>query len=308
MAVKFFISTKNRGTETSPVAESHIVLNGDGTKTLFLIHGLTGTPHEMRYLANFFHKKKSYTVICPRLANHGEPLTVLKKTTWQEFYKSVRDAFVAVRKTTPGPIFVSGLSMGALLSLLLAVEFPNEVSGVSCLSPTLFYDGWNVPWYSSFLLPLLCKPPFKYFSYFKEEPPYGIKNKALQKKVHKYYTTASIHDIEGAAEYGYPYFPIALLHQLKLLVKYLVRLFPSVSVPVQLIQANEDDMTSVKNSTFIYDRVNSDVKEMVLLHNSYHVITADQERDTVARKMDDFFKHVIETADIKQETVKDEKK
>jgi len=299
VAVKFFFNTRGTGPEAGR-SDGNLVLTGRGKGAVFLIHGLTGTPNEMRYLANFLNKKKGYTVICPRLANHGEPLTVLKKTTWQEFYKSVRDAFVTARKTTSGPIFVSGLSMGALLSLLLALEFPNEVSGVSCLSPTLFYDGWNVPWYSPFLLPLLCKPPFKYFSYFKEEPPYGIKNKALQKKVHKYYTAASIHDIENAAEYGYPFFPIALLHQLKLLVKYLVKLFPSISVPVQLIQAKEDDMTSVKNSTFIYERVNSDIKEIVLLHNSYHVITADQERDTVARKMDDFFRLVIEEANIKQ--------
>ena len=62
-----------------------------------------------------------------------------------------------------------------------------------------------------------------------------------------------------------------------------------MSFPVQLIQAKDDDVASVKNSKFIYDKVRSEIKEMVLLYNSYHVITADQERETVAEKVADFF-------------------
>jgi carboxylesterase len=55
-------------------------------------------------------------------------------------------------------------------------------------------------------------------------------------------------------------------------------------------------MTSVENSRFIYDRVNSKIKEIVLLYNSYHIITADQERDTVAQKMDVFFERIKKSA------------
>lgn len=35
---------------------------------------------------------------------------------------------------------------------------------------------------------------------------------------------------------------------------------------------------------------------MVLLENSYHMITADQERGTVALKMDEFFRRITEAA------------
>ena len=62
-----------------------------------------------------------------------------------------------------------------------------------------------------------------------------------------------------------------------------------MSFPIQLIQAKDDDVASVKNSKFIYDKVRSEIKEMVLLYNSYHVITADQERETVAEKVADIF-------------------
>ena len=293
MALKFFFDAKPSSTQADSICnDGNLVLNGTGTGTLFLIHGLTGTPNEMKYLANFFHKKKGYTVVCPRLANHGAPISILRKTHWPEFYKSVREAFLQVRHEFDGPVFAAGLSMGALLSLMLAEEFQGQVAGVSCLSPTLFYDGWNVPWISKILLPLLYATPLKHISYYKEEPPYGIKNKALQKRIHKYYNNATFQDQQGVAEYGYPYFPMSLLQQLQKLIRHLTGKLPGIKVPVQLIQAREDDMTSMRNSTFIYESVGSTLKEIVLLEDCYHVITADQERATVARSMDTFFSKI----------------
>ena len=275
-------------------------LKGDNGITVVLIHGLTGTPNEMRFLAGYFNKK-GYTVICPRLANHGEPIRVLKHTRWQEFYGSVRKLFTEGELANhAGPIFTGGLSMGALLALLLADEFSDKVSGVCCLAPTLFYDGWNTPW-ARFILPLGYFTPLKYFSYFKEEPPYGIKNEAIQQRIHKYYAKASLEDMENVEQYGYPYFPVTQLCQLKRLVRHIAKRLPDIKTPVQLIQAKDDDMTSIKNSKYIYDKIASPIKEIVLLYDSYHVVTADQERDTVAGKMENFFHSVLGEEAFKEE-------
>ncbi len=253
--------------------------------TVILIHGLTGTPNEMKYLAGYLHRR-GYSVVCPRLARHGEPLHVLQGAKWQEFYQSVRKT---LREIPSGQkIFVAGLSMGALLALLLAEEFPQRVAGVSCLSPTLFYDGWNVPW-TQRLLPLAYYTPIRYFAYYKEEPPYGIKNEAIRRRVHDYYKQASLLDDSGVAKYGYPYFPVTLFCELRLMIQHLKGKLPLIRQPVQMIQAYEDDMTSIKNSQFIYDRIPSQEKELILLYDSYHVITADQERGNVAKKMGAFF-------------------
>jgi carboxylesterase len=296
MSVKFHIDfPKNHKlkSETTSVNENGLSLKGDNNRLVILIHGLTGTPNEMKFLAHFLNKR-SYSVICPRLANHGQPLRVLKKTKWQEFYQSVRKTFAEI-KENPDLIFVAGLSMGALLALLLAEEFPGKIAGVSCLSPTLFYDGWNTPW-SKCLLPLAYMTPIKHYFYFKEEPPYGIKNPQVRNLVHNYYSQAKLGDMSGIAQYGYPYFPVTLLYQLHLLVKYLTKRLANIHTPVQVIQAQDDDMTSVKNAQFIYDRVASQNKQMVLLNNSYHVITADQERDKVAEELARFFEEISKDA------------
>lgn len=289
MSVRFSVNLRklsNLKAATNSLSETGLSLKGNNGGVVILIHGLTGTPNEMKFLANFLNKK-GYSIVCPRLANHGEPLEILKETKWQDFYQTVRQAFMQV-KDNGGLIFAAGLSMGALFALLLAEEFPDKIAGVSCLSPTLFFDGWNRPWYRCFL-PLSYITGLMHFFYFKEGPPYGIKNEQIRKLIHKYYSTASMYDLEGVARYGYPYFPVTLLYQLELLVKYLSGRLANIRVPVQLIQAKDDDMTSPKNSQFIYDRVKSEIKEIVLLYNSYHVITADQERDKVAHAMENFF-------------------
>ncbi len=293
MAVKFCLGLKTTNRKVSsklaeaPILETSYSLQGiAGGGTVILIHGMTGTPHEMRSIAKFLNQK-GYTIICPRLANHGSPIEMLSKTTWEECYQSVREAFKNVQADS-GPFFASGLSMGALLALLLADEFPSQIDGVSCLSPTLFYDGWNTPW-ARHLLPLAYITPFKRFFYFKEEHPYGIKNIAVRQRIHRYFDKAGLDNIEHVAQYGYPYFPVTLLCELHFLVKYLTPRLDRIKTPVQLIQAKEDDMTSVKNSQFVYDHIGSDIKELVLLYDSYHIITADQERDVVAQKVESFF-------------------
>ena len=286
MPVKFHFDFWDNNTPKESVAADDIYLRGTNGAAVILIHGLTGMPNEMRFLANFLHRS-GYTILCPRLAKHGGPLKVLKYAKWQEFYHSAREAFMRARESHK-IIFAAGLSMGALLALLLAEEFKKEIAGISCLSPTLFYDGWNTPW-AKHLLPFGYFTPLKYVLYFKESPPYGIKNQKIQEMVDRHYSKAKIDDIQGVLQYGYPYFPVTLFCQLRLLIKHLTKKLGAIETPVQIIQAKDDDITSVKNSQFIYDRIKSVKKEIVLLHNSYHVITADQERAVVAEKMQVFF-------------------
>ncbi len=177
MSVVFSINFKKHKYVESDI-DRGFFLKGNNGSAIILAHGMTGSPQEMKFLGKSLHKN-GYSVICPRLAYHGKPIEILKKAKWQDFYNSIRGAFLEVADKHDF-IFVSGLSMGALLALLLADEFGDKISAVSCLSPTLFYDGWNTPWSKCFL-PLVYATPLKNFFYFKEEPPYGIKNEKIQK-------------------------------------------------------------------------------------------------------------------------------
>ena len=274
------------------VLDEGILLPGSNGQAVVLVHGLTGTPNELRFLA-WFLQSNGYTVFCPRLANHGRSLRVLQQTSWKEFYGSVRTAFCRMQREHTH-VFVGGLSMGALLALLVADEFPEAVAGVTCLSPTLFYDGWNVPWYN-FMLRLAPYTGLQDRFFFKEEPPYGLKSERIRERVHQYYQHASLADMHDVDRFGYPFFPVRLLTELRRLVRELRGRLHGVRCPCQVIQARHDDMSSVRNAHFIEANVSSAVKEVFYLEDSFHVITADQERGKVANAMLEFFLRCVPT-------------
>ena len=56
-----------------------------------------------------------------------------------------------------------------------------------------------------------------------------------------------------------------------------------------ILQASDDDMTSPRNASIVYDEISSEDKQLVLLDDCYHVITVDKQKDVVAENMSKFF-------------------
>ena len=272
------------------LADRGISLPADGGCTVLLLHGLTGSPTELGYLAYSLRHRGGHAVRVPRLVNHGQPLGVLARTKWHELYASAKEAFLEARgiaSANRSPLVVGGLSLGAVLSLLLAAEFPEDVAGTICLSPTLFYDGWNVPWMHK-LIPLVNYTPLKFFSFFRESEPFGLRDTALRSKIAEQYGKMSLRDSGDAASLGYAHFPVRLFCEMQPLIARCKRMLPAVTSPVLLVQAANDDMTGPRNSEYIRDRVGSARREIVMLEQSYHVVSADVERSVVAEHMQRF--------------------
>lgn len=268
-------------------AGDDIILPGGKKGYVLLFHGLTGSPAELAYVAHHLRHRGGYTVWCPRLANHGQPLAVLARTTWHELEGGARDCFrkaVIEARAAGLPLYVGGLSLGAILSLLLAAEFPDELQGALCLAPTLFYDGWSVPW-THRLIPLAAHTPLKYFAYFREDPPYGLKDEVLRQKVAEHFGKISVRDSEQGGAMGYAHFPVRSFCEIRHLFAKCISRLGKVVCPVLLVQAVHDDITSPRNSEFIYRNIGSRRKEIVLLENSYHIVTVDLEREKVAAEI-----------------------
>ena len=105
-----------------------------GNKTgVILVHGFTSAPAEMRWLGEYLHQQ-GYTVIGPRLAGHGTNINDMIRTRWPDWAASVEDAWHFLMDTTE-QVFIVGLSMGGLLALNHAAQFP--VKGVVAMSTPL---------------------------------------------------------------------------------------------------------------------------------------------------------------------------
>jgi len=256
-----------------------IFLKG-GKNAVLLVHGITGTPSEMRYLAKSFNKA-GYTVLCNTLPHHCSTLEELKRATWQEIADLCIEDFKALRREHD-KVFVAGLSMGALMGIHIASKFPAEVSGIIALAPTLVYDGWAVH-KGQVLLPLAWHIPyFRNRIDIRENAPYGLKDESLRGAIQAFYSKAEKNSQnEKVVMFGSPFFPLASLYQHHKFVKIVKKELAKVKTPILVLHAKEDDMTSLKNAQYIYKNIASSDKSLIVLENSYHMIVIDKDKEYV---------------------------
>lgn len=254
---------------------------GSNNKAILLIHGITGTPSEMRYLGNCLNRA-GFTVLCKTLPRHCSTLGELKKVTWQEIADACVEDLQALKNDYPS-VFAGGLSMGALMAIHLAYKFPSSVSGIIALAPTFFYDGWALHKGKIFLSIVWHIPLLRNSINIREDWPYGLKDEAIRETIGRFYKNADANKFDNKVLlFGSPFFPLANLYQHQRFSKVVKKELSSVKTPILIIHAREDDMTSLKNAQYVLKNIASPNKSLVVLDDSYHMITIDKEKDKVA--------------------------
>lgn len=269
------------------IQPTEFLLEGD-RRGVLLIHGLTGTPMEMRLLAKGLNNA-GFTVYCMQLAGHCGNVEDLLATGWRDWYASVEKAANHLLSRVDH-LFVGGLSMGALLSLKLAAEYPQQVAGVGVYGATFRYDGWSIPWSArlSFLLPMLKTLGIGRDQAFLEQPPYGLRDERLRAQISAAMQSG---DSTIAGLLGNPWHSLADLYQLSVQVR---RQLPRVTSPCLVAHASEDDVASVRNAELVIRGVNART-ELLLLDDSYHMITIDKQRRTLISHSVRFFDDIVAT-------------
>ena len=123
-----------------PGAEPRAVVGG--RTGVLVLHGFTGSPWEVAPVADAL-QARGYTVAMPVLAGHATTVAALNETTWLDWLKSAEDALAWLDARCEHVHHV-GLSMGALLTLLLVRHRPAERLGrVVLLAPALYLPPWQ---------------------------------------------------------------------------------------------------------------------------------------------------------------------
>lgn len=255
---------------------------------VLLIHGLTGTPNEMRFVAKGL-RRQGFTVECVQLAGHCGTEADLLKTGWRDWFASVEAAADKLLSEVDH-LFVAGLSMGSVLALKYAIEHPEKVSGLGLYGTTFFYDGWGIPHVAklSFLLPIFDRLHIGKKNAFIETFPYGLKNERLRRSVSEKMLSG---DSEAAGLAGNPWPSLAEFYRLS---AYVQKNLHRVQAPSLVMHAREDDVASLRNAQLIERKISGPV-ETVVLTDSYHMITVDQEKATVVTRSADFFRRVVQS-------------
>lgn len=250
-------------------------------KGILLIHGLTGSPSEMRFVGKRLHKA-GFTCDGPVLAGHCQDMAALLKTRYEDWIDSIHKAIERFGNEVD-EVYIAGICVGGQLGLLAAHQMPGAVKGVAIYSPTLVYDGWNMPrWQVALqgLIPLATRLPFVGRIGIPEEHPFGFKSDRIR--------TAIANNSGDGIEGTLPVFPLKGLRENYRLNKALEKALPQIKIPTLLVHAREDDVSSPRNAEKI-KALHGGNCEIAWLEDSYHMVHVDQERQKTADLTAAFF-------------------
>ncbi|WP_053362869.1 alpha/beta fold hydrolase [Bacillus sp. FJAT-27251] len=231
----------------------------EGNETGILIsHGFLGTPQSVRFLGETL-ANYGYTVSAPRLNGHGTSYLDIEKCTEEDWFASLENAYVDLTRRCK-TIFVMGQSMGGALTLWLASKY-REIDGIILINTAL------------------SLPSYDY-----------LRNAASPR-----YLGEGEPDIkaESVFEITYDKVPLKAIHQLQNIMDKTPAVLPKVDCPVLAIKSAVDNVVPPKNTDYIMGNIKSTEKKMIVLQNSYHVASMDNDKEQIAKESHMFMQQRI---------------
>ncbi len=224
---------------------------------VLLTHGFTATTVEVRPFSERLFKA-GYDVIAPLLPGHNTnpfDLNTKKYSDWTQYLEQKLDMICAKYET----VFVSGESMGGLLSCYLAEKYAN-INGLLLFAPALSVKNLAI-------LGLI-----RYFKPYLGEPD----NPEVEETSEEYEN-----------EYVYPWKgynvkPTGAGFELYRLQKVVQKKLANIMQPTLIFQGVLDQTIEVKSADIVFQNISSPQKELIYLKNSAHCVILDKEFDFVA--------------------------
>jgi carboxylesterase len=243
-----------------PGAES-FRLKGSGPK-VFLIHGFTASPTEVKPIGDFLHSK-GYDIYSVLLAGHGTSPKDLQTKKWTDWWESVKTAFVEIENCD----YVVGFSLGALLACRLAVEFETQLKGLVLLSTFLKINP-KILSKLAFLLPVIkiVKP---YLSKSPETEQFFEENNLI----------------------SYINYPMKAVHEAIKLSKFTKRTYiPKINIPTLIIQGEKDDRVDPEGYKTLKKIIPAEKVQVELLPDSKHIVTVGPDKEQLLNSIHNFMK------------------
>jgi esterase/lipase len=218
----------------------------DGRTGVLLVHGFTGTPMSMRPWGEHL-AAEGFAVRCPLLPGHGTRWQDANASTHDQWTSTVDHAFDELVATCDR-VFVAGLSLGGTLATRLAEVRPDDVAGVVLVNPALLTQRVDAK-----LLPMLARIT----------PSWAPIASDIKKP--------------GITELAYPKLPTRAMMQVRALWSLTRADLARVTAPVIVFHSVEDHVVEPVNSEILLAGIGSSDKTEVLLEDSYHVATLDND-------------------------------
>ena len=246
----------NRPAKISRFTKSHFFKGGE--QAVLLIHGYTGSPREMLWLGTQLHKA-GYTVSIPRLPGHGTNKDDFMASSWKDWLRCVYDEYVNLAEEY-ATVFVGGLSMGGVLTALLAAKFQPEK--IFLCAPAFIAADTRIK----------LTPYLRYFI------------KTLPSEGKPFYPEPEFYDcVKDYCNYSY----VGKAADLYRLQKMAVRELPNIRSKTITVLSKADKSVPFREKELI-DRLLKAPNEYVILEESSHIVTDDVDRELVAQRIIEF--------------------
>lgn len=232
-----------------------------GPVGVLVCHGFTGSPQSMRPLADRF-VAEGFTVRLPRLPGHGTTWQEMNRTRWTDWFAEV-DAAYAELAARCEQVFVVGLSMGGTLATLVAETHPNDIAGLVLINPAYVMKDKR----------LLAVPLLQHVL-----PSIGAISGDIKKP--------------GATEVGYSRTPLKALRSQMRMWEQVTRDLPQITQPLILFHSPQDHVVPPACSGLLLSRISSEDVTDVVLENSYHVATLDNDAQLIEDRAVSFITRV----------------
>lgn len=252
----------NISKDTKVIYEKSYPLFLEGGKdAVLLIHGYTGTPHDMYYLGQRLNES-GFTVCIPRLPGHGTNSIDFLNSNWKDWLRRVVDSYIELNSKYEN-VYISGLSMGGVLTLLLSAQF--NPKKIALAAPALEAKDWR----------LKLTPVIKLFvKKLNRRKRINYEEEELNKLAREYW------------DYDWP--PKAAdLYKLQRLAK---RRLNRIKSNTLIIVSKKDGAVPLSVADTIKNNISSKVIKTIVLEKSPHVVVNDIEKEKVADEIIKFFK------------------
>ncbi len=247
--------------ETKPVSIAlPIRLEAPGDTAVLALQGFRGITGNISYLVHRLNES-GFTVYAPRLPGHGTNYADFRLTGWKDWLRRSIDAYMELRSSYRR-VYVAGLSMGALLGLILASRF--DVEKIALCAPALKARSRLVP-FTPLLRYILPTIPSKYEE--KSEDPERIYLAEEYWSFHSSYAVSQLYRLQRMAR----------------------RSLPKVEAETLTIVSIADQTVPPEVADIVEGNIASSKKHRVILEDSPHVISEGVEREKVALEVIKWF-------------------
>jgi carboxylesterase len=234
---------------------SRFDLPGDGPAAVLCLHGLTGTPYEVRCLGEAL-SRQGVRSVGPVLPGHNATPEQLARTRHSEWLEAASDELRGLRGRHER-VFVLGLSMGGLLALALASQ--HAVDGVVSIGAPL-----RLRHPVTRLIPVLKHV----FPMLKKRGGPDIRDDAAR-----------------ARHPGYDRMPLHSVHELQRLQQRVRAGLCDVTAPILVAHGARDRTANPADAEVIHASVSSRERELCIFAESAHVVPVDVDGPRLAESI-----------------------